>query len=75
MNEAGLTGGTTAKVGDWVRILAGDHADRRGRIVAIGDHSVRVGVKVGPFAHDPVVEVRLGSDQFRVLSPGHRGSN
>ena len=66
---------TGARAGDWVRILVGDHVGRRGRILALGDKSVRVSVKAGWFTYDPVVEVRLGLDEFRVLKSSAPGAS
>jgi hypothetical protein len=57
-----------AQAGDWVRVLAGDHAGRRGRIIVISLTSLRLSVKAGPFAHDSGVEVRLAPGEFRILA-------
>lgn len=62
-----------ARAGDWVRILAGEHVGRRGRILVLGDTSARVSVKAGWFAYDPVVEVRLGLNEIRVLKSSASG--
>ena len=67
LGEVRLMSIVEVQPGDWVRVLDGEQTGRRGRVIAVGLSSVRISVKAGHYAYDPVVEVRLRHGQFRIL--------